>query len=54
MRALAATIDRYEIPVAYFNAFLRSMRMDIPGTAEHRVRYRDMDELREYMHGSPP
>ncbi|WP_132473155.1 phytoene/squalene synthase family protein [Rhodococcus sp. SMB37] len=52
VRALAATINRYGIPVEYFDAFLRSMRMDIPGTAEHRVRYRDMDELREYMYGS--
>lgn len=52
VRALAATIARYDIPVAYFDAFLRSMRMDVPGTAEHRVRYRDMDELREYMFGS--
>lgn len=52
VRALAATIARYDIPVTYFEAFLRSMRMDIPGTTEHRVRYRDMAELREYMYGS--
>jgi phytoene synthase len=52
VQALAATVARYDIPVEYFDAFLRSMRMDIPGTAEHRVRYSDMDELREYMYGS--
>lgn len=52
VRALAVTVDRYRIPVDYFDAFVRSMRMDVPGTAEHRVRYRDMTQLREYTYGS--
>ncbi|MGV9745703.1 phytoene/squalene synthase family protein [Rhodococcus zopfii] len=52
VRAAADTIGRYRIPLAYFDAFVRSMRMDIPGTAEFRDRYRDMAELQEYMYGS--
>lgn len=52
VRALAETIGRYEIPVAYFDAFIRSMRMDIPGTPEFRGSYRDMAQLCEYMYGS--
>lgn len=52
VRALVATIDRYAIPVEYFEAFARSMRMDIPGTPEHRDRYRDMADLHEYIYGS--
>lgn len=36
----------------HFAAFLRSMRMDIPGTPEHVARYRTMAQLQEYMHGS--
>ncbi|WP_408015840.1 phytoene/squalene synthase family protein [Rhodococcus chondri] len=52
VRALAETIGRYGIPIDHFDAFLRSMRMDIPGTPEFRPRYRDMNELREYMYGS--
>ncbi|NLV80480.1 MAG: phytoene/squalene synthase family protein [Rhodococcus sp.] len=52
VRALVDTIDRYAIPVELFEAFARSMRMDVPGTPEHRVRYRSMRELREYTYGS--
>ena len=52
VRAVAETIVRYRIPVGHFDAFVRSMRMDIPGTAEFRERYRDMAELHEYMYGS--
>ncbi|MDM7490720.1 phytoene/squalene synthase family protein [Rhodococcus sp. CSLK01-03] len=50
--ALAETIRRYELPLEYFEAFVRSMRMDIPGTPEFRARYNDMPQLREYMYGS--
>nr|WP_221195166.1 phytoene/squalene synthase family protein [Hoyosella altamirensis] len=50
--ALCDTVDRYAIPHEYFWAFLRSMRMDIPGAVEHRARYRTMAELHEYMYGS--
>ena len=52
VRALADTIHRYGIPVGHFDAFIRSMRMDVPGTPEFRPHYRDMAELREYMYGS--
>jgi 15-cis-phytoene synthase len=52
LTALVDTADRYGIPHDYFYAFFRSMRMDIPGTAEFRSRYRTMAELTEYMYGS--
>lgn len=54
-RVLAAfvdTVQRYAIPHEHFYAFFHSMRMDIPGTAEFRSRYRTLDELGEYMYGS--
>lgn len=50
--ALADTIRRYAIPVAYFRAFLESMRMDVPGTGAHCAIYPDMARLRHYMYGS--
>lgn len=50
--ALADTIDRYRIPVAYFRAFLESMRMDVPGTPAYCATYPDMARLRRYMYGS--
>ncbi|MFF3180071.1 phytoene/squalene synthase family protein [Rhodococcus pyridinivorans] len=52
LRALVDTTQRYDIPHEYYYAFLRSMRMDIPGTELFRSRYRTMDELSEYMYGS--
>ena len=52
VRALADTIGQYRIPTEYFDAFIRSMRMDVPGTPEFRPRYGTMEELREYMYGS--
>ncbi len=52
LRALADTTARYDIPHDYHYAFLHSMRMDIPGTAVFRSRYRTMSELSEYMYGS--
>ncbi len=39
VRALADTIRQYRIPTEYFDAFIRSMRMDVPGTPEFRPRY---------------
>ncbi|GAB2654177.1 phytoene/squalene synthase family protein [Prescottella soli] len=52
VHALADTVRQYEIPPAYFRAFLDSMRMDIPGTPGFRAEYPDMAELRRYMYGS--
>lgn len=52
VRALADTIAQYHIPIDYFDAFIHSMRMDVPDTPEFRPRYRTMEELREYMYGS--
>lgn len=52
VRALADTIGQYGIPIDYFEAFIRSMRMDVPGTPEFLPHYRTMEELREYMYGS--
>jgi len=47
LRALAHTVDRYELPAGYFTAFMTSMRMDLDVVA-----YEDLDQLREYMYGS--
>ncbi|WP_017604812.1 phytoene/squalene synthase family protein [Nocardiopsis alkaliphila] len=47
LRALAHTVDRYELPAAYFTAFMSAMRMDLEVTW-----YRDLDHLRTYMYGS--
>ena len=47
LRALAHTVDRYELPAGYFTAFMTSMRMDLDVAA-----YEDLDQLREYMYGS--
>ncbi|WP_305091709.1 phytoene/squalene synthase family protein [Prescottella sp. R16] len=52
LAALADTIDRYGIDVAYFRAFLDSMRMDVPGSPSFRAGYPDLAALREYMYGS--
>nr|WP_296771874.1 phytoene/squalene synthase family protein [Rhodococcus sp. (in: high G+C Gram-positive bacteria)] len=52
LRAFVDTVLRYSIPHAYFYAFFRSMKMDIPGTPEFTPRYRTMAELTEYMYGS--
>nr|WP_219927172.1 phytoene/squalene synthase family protein [Prauserella shujinwangii] len=46
-RALGDTVRRYDLPRPLFDAFLRSMRMDL------RVReYATFADLREYTHGS--
>ncbi|AZG43686.1 phytoene/squalene synthase family protein [Gordonia insulae] len=52
LAALGDTVARFDIPTATFDAFLRSMRMDVPGTAEFRDRYRSWAELAEYTYGS--
>lgn len=51
-RAFLDTAHRNRIDPAHFRDFLRSMRMDIPGTPDHVARYRTMHHLDEYMHGS--
>lgn len=50
--ALADTVTAFEIPPEYFDAFLRSMRMDLPESELHVDRYRTMGQLRDYMYGS--
>lgn len=46
-RALIHTVDRWGISVDYFEAFLRSMNMDLTVTE-----YATYSDLREYMYGS--
>jgi phytoene synthase len=50
--AVADTIVTFDIDRGYFDAFLRSMRMDIPESTIHLDRYRTMAQLRDYMYGS--
>ncbi|MBV6758878.1 phytoene/squalene synthase family protein [Rhodococcus opacus] len=50
--AFLDTVADFAIPHDYFFAFLNSMRMDVPGTPEHRAEYRTLAELRTYMYGS--
>ena len=52
LAAVADTIIRYRIAPQHFWVFLDAMRMDVPGTALFRARYRTMAELRDYMRGS--
>ena len=46
-RALVNTVHKFEIPIAYFEAFLRSMTMDLSVSS-----YQTYDNLMEYMYGS--
>lgn len=46
-RALVDTVKRYSIPLEYFEAFLRSMEMDLTVT-----RYLTYEELERYVYGS--
>lgn len=46
-RALVDTVNRFDIPIAYFEAFLHSMAMDLDV-----VEYANFDELSEYVYGS--
>ncbi len=52
LAALADTVNRFGIDPATFGAFLHSMRMDLPGTAEFRNRYATLAQLAEYTYGS--
>ncbi|WAC55865.1 phytoene/squalene synthase family protein [Gordonia sp. SL306] len=52
LAAVRDTVVRFDIPTHTFDAFLRSMRMDVPGTTEFRDRYRTWAELAEYTYGS--
>lgn len=46
-RALVDTVNRFSIPIAYFEAFLHSMAMDLDVTE-----YESFDSLMEYVYGS--
>lgn len=45
--ALIDTINRFDIPISYFQAFLNSMKMDLTITE-----YQTYNELSEYIYGS--
>ena len=46
-RALVDTVKKYSIPLEYFDAFMKSMEMDLTVT-----RYKNYDELMNYVYGS--
>jgi phytoene synthase len=46
-RALVDTVQRYSIPLEYFEAFMKSMEMDLTVT-----RYQTYEELMTYVYGS--
>ena len=46
-RALVDTVNRYSIPLDYFDAFMTSMEMDLTVT-----RYKTYDDLMKYVYGS--
>ena len=46
-RALVDTVNKYSIPLDYFDAFMTSMEMDLTVT-----RYKNYDELMRYVYGS--
>ncbi|WFN91384.1 phytoene/squalene synthase family protein [Gordonia sihwensis] len=52
LAALAESVDRFAIPADTFEAFGRSMRMDLPGDPLFRNRYATLDALAEYTYGS--
>ncbi|MCK0440971.1 phytoene/squalene synthase family protein [Gordonia alkaliphila] len=52
LAALADTVAAFDIDPATFDAFLHSMRMDLPGAPEFRNRYATMTALAEYTYGS--
>lgn len=45
--ALADTVKKFDIPLGYFEAFMKSMEMDLTVT-----RYQTYDDLMEYVYGS--
>ncbi|MFM8938023.1 MAG: phytoene/squalene synthase family protein [Actinomycetota bacterium] len=46
-RALVDTVNRFDLPISYFEAFLHSMAMDLDKTD-----YETFDDLMEYVYGS--
>tara|TARA_B110000503_G_C7141576_1_gene411068 strand:- start:1244 stop:2143 length:900 start_codon:yes stop_codon:yes gene_type:complete len=46
-RALVDTVNRFKIPIAHFQAFMRSMTMDLTVSE-----YQNFDDLMEYVYGS--
>ncbi|GEE03352.1 phytoene synthase [Gordonia spumicola] len=52
LAALAVAVADNGIAASTFDAFGRSMRMDLPGSPLFRNRYRSFDELAEYTYGS--
>ena len=46
-RALVDTVQRFNVPISYFEAFLHSMAMDLTVT-----RYERYEDLMEYVYGS--
>ena len=46
-RALINTVNQFKIPIHYFDAFLKSMAMDLTKTS-----YETFAELQEYVYGS--
>lgn len=46
-KALVNTVQQFNIPIEYFEAFLHSMRMDLTVTE-----YQSYDDLMEYVYGS--
>jgi phytoene synthase len=45
--ALVDTVNRFNIPIEHFEAFLHSMEMDL-----YRTEYQNYEELMEYVYGS--
>jgi phytoene synthase len=45
--ALVDTVKKFDIPLSYFEAFMKSMEMDLTVT-----RYKTYDDLMEYVYGS--
>ncbi len=46
-RALVDTVNRFDLPISYFEAFLHSMAMDLDKTE-----YETFEDLMEYVYGS--
>ena len=46
-RALVDTVNRFNIPIEHFEAFLHSMEMDL-----YRTEYQNYEDLMEYVYGS--
>jgi phytoene synthase len=46
-RALVETVNRFNIPIKYFQAFMKSMTMDLTVSE-----YQSFDDLMEYVYGS--